>query len=295
MDPRGLLVGGGRADASLACLIAAADRAGVPVAPVLVDAEREPALAWDFATGALTVDGDAVDPAGLFLRYDVFTPRAPGALVDRALGWHNALLGWAAARSQVRLFNRELSPQAGVKPYQLAVARDAGLAIPASWIGNDLAALRDRRPAAAIAKPVGGGAYVQSLAAALAGQAADAVRAPVPALVQERLAYPEYRVFVVGGDTHVFAIASDRLDYRPDPAVWLDYRGPDGGIAAAVAGCRRVAAALRCDFAACDLKTGPGGDPVFLEINTGPMFAAFDAAAGGALAAAIVAALIHSA
>jgi len=289
---RGVLVGGGRDDLSLVCLVAAAERAGVPVVPVLVTAAAEPLLAWDFASGTLTLDGVPLDPVGAFLRYDVFTPRTPGAMLDRALGWYGALLGWAAARETTRLFNRELSPQAGLKPYQLAVARAEGLAIPATWIGNDLAALRDRAGKAMIAKPVGGGAYTQPLERALADHDAAASAAPIPAIVQERLDYPEYRVFIVGDDTHVFQVASDQLDYRPDHAATLVYHGATGPIAEAVAGCRRVAAALRCDFAACDLKTRPGdGVPVFLEINTGPMFAAFDRAADGAVTASIIDAL----
>lgn len=294
--PRALLIGGGRDDPSLACLVEAARRAGVAVLPVLVDAGAEPCLGWDVATGAMTLDGALVDPAGLFLRYDVFTPRARGAALDRALGWYNTLLGWAAARPDIHLFNREISPQAGIKPYQLQLARALGLSIPATWIGNDLAALRARDAGPAIAKPVGGGAYVQPLADALVCHDPKAACAPIPAIVQERLGYPEYRVFVVGEDTHVFEVASDQLDYRPDPAARLDYRGQHGPIGAAVAGCRAVAAALRCNFAACDLKTRDGdAAPVFLEINTGPMFAAFDRAADGALTASIIAHLSRGA
>lgn len=287
---RGLVIGGGSSDPSLACLVAAARRRGVPVMPVLVDGAAEPSLCWDLAAGTLTLDDVTIDPAGMFLRYDVFTPRVAGAELDRALGWYNAMLGWAAARDDLRLFNREISPQAGIKPYQLQVARGLGLPVPATWIGNDLAAARALAgDAPAIAKPVGGGAYVQPLAQALAGHDDGDPCAPIPAIVQERLDYPEYRVFVVGDETHVFEIASDRLDYRPDPATRLEYRGTQGGIAAAVAGCRAVAAALRCDFAACDLKTRAGDDaPVFLEINTGPMFAAFDHAAKGAVTESII-------
>ncbi|MDB5677683.1 hypothetical protein [Sphingomonas bacterium] len=291
---RGLVIGGGSNDPSLACLVAAARRLDVPVIPVLVDGADEPCLGWDLAADTMTVDGVAIDPAGLFLRYDVFTARVPGAELDRALGWYNTLLGWAAARPALGLFNREISPQAGIKPYQLQVARSLGLSIPATWIGNDLASARRHLDAPAIAKPVGGGAYVQPLAQALAGHADDTSRAPIPAIVQEQLGYPEYRVFVVGGDTHVFEIASAQLDYRPDPATRLDYCGPHGPIAAAVAGCQAVAAALRCDFAACDLKTRAGdSDPVFLEINTGPMFAAFDHAAAGAVTASIIGHLVR--
>ena len=43
------------------------------------------------------------------------------------------------------------------------------------------------------------------------------------------------------------------------------------------------------DFGAADFKTDPDdGDLVFLELNTSPMFARFDAACGGALCRAMV-------
>ena len=46
------------------------------------------------------------------------------------------------------------------------------------------------------------------------------------------------------------------------------------------------------DFAAADFKAEPAsGRLLFLEINNGPMFVAFDRAAGGELSAAIVCAL----
>ena len=46
---------------------------------------------------------------------------------------------------------------------------------------------------------------------------------------------------------------------------------------------------FRMDFGAADFKTDPDdGDLVFLELNTSPMFARFDAACGGALCRAMV-------
>jgi len=53
-----------------------------------------------------------------------------------------------------------------------------------------------------------------------------------------------------------------------------------------------MAAAVGIDFCACDFKTRPDEPvPLFLELNSGPMFAAYDLAVGGRLADAIVAQL----
>jgi len=51
---------------------------------------------------------------------------------------------------------------------------------------------------------------------------------------------------------------------------------------------------LGLDFAAADFKTSPDtGELMFLEVNTGPMFAAFDRASNGLLCDAMVRALLR--
>lgn len=292
-----LLIAGGARDPCLPVLAAASRRLGVEPLLLTHAPDAEPLVCWDLSRDALTIDGKPVAPRGVFLRYDVFGgPAAPGTL-DRAGAWYALAQGWASSHPQVGQFNRGLNAHAGVKPAELVAAQRHGLAIPATLITNSLAAARDHAAArdatGAIAKPVAGGAYVRRLDRVLGEFDAEAAAAPLPAIVQERLAYPEYRVFLIAGEPHVFAIRSNHLDYRPHADNAMDYLGSAPELAATIAKLQALATALGCDFCACDLKSRAGSaEPVFLEINTGPMFAAFDACAGGALAEAMVRVLV---
>lgn len=293
---RGLLIAGGENDPCLPVLAAAARHLAADPVLLVHGAASRPTVTWDLATDELRIDGQPVTPAAVFLRYDVFgQPAVPGTL-DRGAGWYALIQGWASAHPEVGQFNRELTAHGSVKPAELALARACGLDIPLTVVTNDLAHLRgDLRfaPASAIAKPVAGGAYVRRLDKVLSELTDEAAgAAAMPAIVQERLGYPEYRVFLIKGDPHVFEIHSQHIDYRPHRDSAMRYLGAAGDLAGTVTRLGQVAAAIGCDFCACDLKTRAGqAAPVFLEINTGPMFAAYDACSGGALAEAMVRAL----
>lgn len=288
---RRLLIAGGEADPSLPALAAAAQRLGVEPVMVCHGAEGEPEAAWDLSSDRFEIGGAEIAVDGVFLRYDVFGgPAVPGS-PDRAGAWYALIQGWASAHPAIRQFNHALNAHAGVKPAELMLARHLGLEIPRTLITNAL----DRAGAfaeAAIAKPVGGGSYVRRLDRVLAEFSDDAHRAPLPAIVQERLEYPEYRVFLIKGERHVFSIRSEHLDYRPHRDNRMEYLGAAPQLGPTLAQLQALADLLGCDFCACDLKTRAGSEvPIFLEINTGPMFAAYDRCAGGLLCEAMVRAL----
>ncbi len=144
----------------------------------------------------------------------------------------------------------------------------------------------------AIVKPGAGGAYCVDLAEAMGETAWYDGHAPLPAFAQEKLVYPEYRVYMVGRRLLAFEIHAESLDYRAarnSHVVPIDVDRLDADLRA---GLVNLAAALGIDFCAFDLKTRTNGGLCFLEVNTGPMFAGFDAVAGGALTAAMLDALI---
>lgn len=179
---------------------------------------------------------------------------------------------------------RGLSPPA--KPFQLALARRCGLPVPATMVGNRIDRLTSFRPGPKVVKPVAGGDHCRPLDEVLAETPERDGVAPAPAIVQAALVPPERRVFVIGDRLLGFDVASAALDYRSDPATsvtaWDEVPTP------LATGLRRLARALDLDFAAADFKTCPqSGRLLFLEINTGPMFAAFDRAAGGAVTDAL--------
>lgn len=280
-----LLVAGGDRDPSIAALVAALVRADVPHKLVATGAAR-PTMAWDLDADTLVVDGEPFAPRAAFVRHDVFEQLAdprpqPGF---RAGAWWTALDGWLLAHPDVRCFNRASAGPSN-KPYLLVAARAHGLAIPRTLVTNHAPSARAFAPDG-IAKPVGGGDLARPLDEALAMARARTVLA-APALVQERLVPPELRIFVVGDRTFAFEVRSPRLDYRAGDDVEVVYAGD--GPAPAAAQVRALAHAQGLDFAAADLKSRPDGSLVFLELNTGPMFARFDQACDGALCRTMVA------
>ena len=283
-----LLVAGGARDPNLERLAAAAERHGAAVRRAFVEEAREPAFSWDLATGAATLDGVALEAAAAFLRYDVFTPPIDREGLDRNVAWYAALAGWALSKAGLRVFNRGLDTRTSQKLYMLGLARECGLRIPRTLVSNVEADLRRAR-GPAIAKPVAGGGYAQALEQATGGAGWQDGRSPFPAIVQALLHYPEHRLYRVGGELHLFEIVSRAVDYRRRSDNSIRYLGRELPWPEVGSGILRLAELMGVDFCACDLKSDPeGGAPVFLELNTGPMFAAFDAAAGGALCAAML-------
>jgi hypothetical protein len=287
--PLQVLVAGGDQDPNLRALLATLGQRGAAPTFLAVGAASHPWLAWDPAGDELLLGGEPCRPQAAFVRYDVFTHMADGRPESsfRAGAWYTAVLGYLAAHPEVKLFNRRSLFGQTNKPYMLAVAKRAGLEIPATLVGNHLPGLAAWRAGEKkIVKPINGGAHTQRLDAVMAAAPSrDGVLA-APAIVQEELVPPEVRVFRVGDKYFAFDVASPDLDYREHQNVRLTFlekvpQGLETGLAA-------LTDEVGLDFAAADFKTCPrSGQLIFLEVNTSPMFVAFDRAAGGALTAAM--------
>lgn len=239
-------------------------------------------LTWDLTADVLTVDGEAVAPRAVFLRHDVFsTPSAA-----RAFAWYTTVLSWAMAHPGVRLLNRHHAAHL-LKPQQLLLARECGLNIPSTVITNDagqLEAMQDR-----VVKPVGGGEYTQPLPMALASAPRRGNALAAPAIVQETLVPPELRIYRAGDRFVSFHVIAGTLDYRTDANARVEPVKNDRRL---IAGLRKLTDTLGLDFAAADFKQCPKTKRMlFLEVNSGPMFAAFDAVSDRAVSKAIVRAL----
>lgn len=288
---RPVLVAGGALDPNLRALRAALERAGRPHLPLLVGPDSHPGISWDLAADVLRLNGAAIQPHAVFVRHDVFAnlaDRRP-ASARRARGWFSAVLGWARAHPDVRLFNRH-GPHAANKPHALWLAAQCGLPIPKTRITNTLggvAGFLAGQPR--IAKPVAGGSLCRALdEQALGPQAREGVL-PTPAIVQQRLVAPEVRVFRIGSQLRAYRVDSDALDYRASKTATVS---PVPVPEQVRAGLWALSERLALDWMAADLKTDPQtGELCFLEVNTGPMFARFDQADGGALCDAVVKAL----
>ena len=291
-----ILIAGGEADPNVEAVVRRAEARGLELCQARTGATGNPALDWDLQADVLTLDGRPISPHAVFLRGDVFQsmadPRPETAFRSRA--WHTTLHGWALAHEAVRLLNRGYRGQTN-KPFMLSLAARCGLPIPATRITNALDALeREGGAEERIAKPVPGGGYCQPLSELLSTAERRDGLAAAPAIVQERLVAPEVRIFGIGGRFIPFHVRSDALDYRTSPDTIVEPAAPvDPTLLDAL---RRLMEALAMDFAAADFKTSPAtGRLVFLEINSSPMFAAFDRAADGAVTDAILDRLTESA
>jgi glutathione synthase/RimK-type ligase-like ATP-grasp enzyme len=285
-----LLIAGGRLDPNLQALADTATAMGVEWADWRCDKDASPPCHWDLSAhaAALPWGGDGPGPLGAFVRQDVFASLADPRpeVAQRALGWFTAVQGWLLA-SGVRHFNVDMSAQALNKPAALLCARQHGLRIPATWVSNDTARMKERPAGGSIAKPVAGGGLCQTLEEALAQ--VDVAYSAMPALIQPRLAAPELRLFIVGDDAHAFRVDSPSLDYRAEQDAAVTAVDVPGEVHAL----RALMKTLRMDFGAADFKTDPDtGALVFLELNTSPMFARFDFECGGALTRSMVRQLV---
>lgn len=280
-----ILVAGGAMDPHQDRLIAALERVACPYQRLLWGPKDFPKLRYRLPEGVLEVEGKVVQPQALWLRHDVFTalhdPRE--AVVDRAQAWFDAILGWAFLRPEIRFPNRRALQTRVNKVAQLAQARACGLSIPITEVGTEL---WDWEPAQAwVAKPVSGGGYCRSMAELWEGMAGQDVAAQ-PAFIQNRLAGPELRVYIIGSQIFSWEILTDVLDHRCDPKAGLRATTLPPAETDAL---KTLAQQLGLDIAAADFKRDPHtGNLVFLEINTQAMWMAYDIAAQGALADAMV-------
>ncbi|WP_299047434.1 hypothetical protein [uncultured Tateyamaria sp.] len=287
-----LILATGRSDPNTACILAAAKRQNLSVCEIVPDENTEPAVTWDPVSGDLFVSGEKTTANGAFLRYDCFGPGGytpDQSRSDRALAWFSTIASWAYASSSVRMFNRNHSQAAAHKGYAIHRAATLGVPIPRTLLTNARDAMAMMGPDHdLIGKPAAGGAFTAELND-LDAEVWATGTAPGPAIVQEKLIYPEYRVYLIGDAPVVFETHAQTLDFRADrdsKTIWRDTAilPPD-----LLAGLRTLAADLGLDFCAYDLKTRKEtGELCYLEVNSGPMFSAFDALAEGTLAETMV-------
>jgi len=290
-----LLIAGGDVDPNITALLAAAERSGVAYQKLLVGKSSHPALTWDLTTEQLWLDGEPLQCSAAFVRHDVFTALQDGqpASQYRALAWHTAVTGWLAAHSGILIFNRRNLNQWTNKPLVLKLAQECGLEIPQTLITN----VRERLEGVErVVKPINGGGYCEPLTEVVERTSFKDGRAAAPAIVQQRLEQPEIRIYRVGSRYFAFNVISPELDYRATQNCRVEFAGDAKSSHAELTdGLGKLLAKLGLDFAAADFKTSPDtGRLLFLEVNTGPMFAVFNDASKGKLCQAMIAHLCHN-
>jgi hypothetical protein len=282
-----ILVAGGQLDFNLGALLRRIIQRRVTFRAVLVGPELNPRLTIDLDRDHLVLDGESVRPTACFMRYDVFLGERlrSEAANAAAMNWFAAIKGWELAHDEVRGFNKSSSATESNKLRNLYLARRHGLVVPPSLLSNEFATVRAWRSGPLIVKPAAGGEYTATLDALLAGDGPAGPRC-YPRFAQPKLDRPELRVYRIGKTVLGFSLDSPDLDYRTRQKVTLaPARVPPPLARSLVALCD----AIGLDFAAADFMCDPEtGAFVFLEVNSQPMFAAFDAVCDGRLCDAII-------
>lgn len=282
-----ILVAGGQLDFNIGRLLGRMLQRRVPFIQILVGPELVPSITLDLMKDELRLNGAVIRPTACFMRHDVFlqmSGRSEHAQAA-ALNWYNAIKGWEAAHDNVRGFNKTSIGSENSKLHNLYLAKRCGLAIPETLVTNEFASAAASMRGALIEKPVAGGEYTTRLASLRNKLKGAHPVARYPRFVQRKLARPEMRVYRIGGEIISFHLASRDLDYREHNRVKLSVTKAPRKIEARL---RALTDQLGLDFAAADFMRNPRGEYCFLEVNTQPMFAAFDKVADGRICDAII-------
>jgi hypothetical protein len=288
-----ILIAGGVQDPNLRAIISAAEAAGIVSEPLLVGRGGNPSFAWRLDSNDLWINSRRVEVCGAFVRRDVFHKGGADAEY-RSSAWFTAVQGWLSLRPRIRLLNRNYLMRFTNKLHTLCLAQSVGLRIPTTVVSNAVGDLPiPGTPRDAVAKPVTGGGYCTSLDELLhRTETLDGVAAS-PAIIQEKLAGPDVRVFWIDGRCHGFIIRSDAVDYRSTRNRTIE---PKDELPNDVTkGLGELMQKMSMDWGAADFKIDQETDAlVFLEVNSDPMFSAFDQIGGGVITRGILAFLTCS-
>ena len=237
-------------DPNIRCLL--------PLFDLFID--QEAALEWDLDEDVLLHNREVVSFTSYFGRADVF-----GDSTDLMKANYFLLRNFLLAHPEISRHNKAYERETPLKAANLYWARKHGFTIPRTTVG---VCLEGFEVSNAVVKPLTGGHYV-----------VEGVRARYPAIIQQKVRGSNRRLFLVGEQHFGFEIASDALDYRTDPSVKIKICPFPEDVVRSALGYSRY---LGLTFAALDFI-----DNVFLEINTMPMFSAFDLLTDGQLSKAV--------
>lgn len=289
-----LIMGGGR-DANILWMEQVAAALKIDFDAIYINPHPEPLLEWSLSSPDTLLNGQPMAYSAAFMRYDVFSGLFTKSEFanENASNWYAVFAAWCQTNN-IRLLNQRIDLVSGSKIAMLLLAQKHGFEIPETYISNSrsfMETLGD--PDGYIAKPVSGGTYCVSLSEAIReAEWVDGAGA-CPAIIQEKLKYPEFRVYRVGARFFAFNIHSETLDSRLDKTgeiVPISIKSFPPEILGSL---EKLTDELGCDFCAIDLKTNPHTNQlVFLELNNGPMFVGYDKTLNGAMAREILAYLL---
>ncbi len=237
-------------------------------------------VAWDFNSPELDLGDMRIEPKSMFVRFNVF-----GEETDAHRNCMDTIQSYLQAWPQIRVLNRANMLDANNKSKNLRLARDAGFEIPNTTVlGNQAPLATLPNPNQRIIKPLNGGAHTQNVGDLLR-QGAD-LQQLIPQFVQEYLSGENLRVFSIAGNLFCFHLSTNMVDYREDSKVEVTQVDLPACI---IDPAQRLVRTLQFDYCALDFRCRLAFEsPVFLEVNSFPMFVRFDDAGSNCLADAIL-------
>tara|TARA_R110002049_G_scaffold4601_3_gene31785 strand:+ start:48033 stop:48878 length:846 start_codon:yes stop_codon:yes gene_type:complete len=237
-------------------------------------------IAWDFEKPELTLSQTTVRPTAVFLRYNVFA-----GVPATNLAAFDVVQSFSLAWPDINLLNRRTTTDLNNKSKNLRLAIDVGFEIPDTLVMGNLSPLATMPdPQSRIIKPLGGGAHTQSVDKIANDPQQLAMLGPQ--FVQSRLSGENLRIFSIGGNQFCFHLESDALDYREDAGVDVKLMPVPPAL---IDPTRELVERIGFDYCALDFRCKESFvDPVFLEINSFPMFVRFDDAGENCLVDAML-------
>ena len=275
-----LLIVGGESDPNTQRVVDQAHIRDVPYHFLDTDQSDAHHIAWNFQSPEITFGATTIRPSAIFLRYNVFAGDPSGNLAA-----FDVVQSFALAWPEIKILNRRTTTDLNNKSKNLRLAIDAGFEIPETLVMGNLTPLATMpNPATQIVKPLGGGAHTQAV---------DRIAKDIgmlsslgPQFVQHRLDGENLRVFSIGGQQFCFHLESDALDYREDAGVDVKSMPVPDSL---VRPTNRLVEWIGFDYCALDFRCKDGfAEPVFLEINSFPMFVRFDDAGENCLVDAMI-------
>jgi RimK-like ATP-grasp domain len=284
-------------DGPLAAVRRALRRAGAE--PLVLDQRRTEQTSIELTTtaapsGTLRLSDRAIafeDIDSVYLRpYDSQRlhgqSAAPDARLGHALALAEGLTAWADVTPALVLNRPAAMVSNESKPYQLALIRAAGFAVPATLVTTDAgAALKFlERHGTVIYKSVSG---VRSRVARLSAERAQSLEdiGWCPTQLQRHIDGIDHRVHVVGHTAFASRVESSADDYRyaeAPPTIVATTLPPE-----IERRCVELANALELPLAGIDLRLSADGEWYCFEVNPSSAFTYYEAATGQPIAAAI--------
>lgn len=233
-------------------------------------------IAWDFDSPQIDLESATVQPTSVYVRYNVFEGDP-----ERNLASFETIQSYVLAWPEIRVLNRTTMMDGNNKSKNLRLAKDVGFEIPETLVMSDLTPLASMpNPNAHAMKPLGGGAHTVLVSDVCEDM--DKLSDLGPQFIQSRLDGENLRVFSIAGQQFCFRLVTTKLDYREDEQVdVVQVEMPPSLIEPT----SHLVNQIGFDYCALDFRCKQGMEaPVFLEVNSFPMFVRFDDAANHALA-----------